>query len=71
MPQIMDTLLLTVPEAAKAVSISRSALYELLADGAIRSVKHGRKRLIDAASLREWAASLPESQLKPASKEAR
>jgi excisionase family DNA binding protein len=64
----MEPLLLTVLDAARAVSISRSALYELLADGAIRSVKHGRKRLVDAASLSAWAASLPESQLKPSAK---
>ncbi|TDD59524.1 DNA-binding protein [Actinomadura darangshiensis] len=35
----MPKLLLTVPEAAKALAISRSKLYELLASGAIRSVR--------------------------------
>ena len=33
----MPRLLLTVPEAAEALAISRSKLYELLASGAIAS----------------------------------
>jgi excisionase family DNA binding protein len=33
----MTRLLLTVPEAADALTISRSKLYELLASGAIAS----------------------------------
>lgn len=57
-------LLLTIPEACKRTGIGRSFLYERLADGSIRSVKAGRKRLIVVASLEAWAASLPESPLK-------
>ena len=33
----MPRLLMTVPEAAEALAISRSKLYELLASGAIAS----------------------------------
>ncbi|GAA4059537.1 helix-turn-helix domain-containing protein [Actinomadura miaoliensis] len=36
----MPRLLLTVPEAAKALAISRSKLYELIASGAIQSVRN-------------------------------
>ncbi|HUY48421.1 MAG TPA: helix-turn-helix domain-containing protein [Streptosporangiaceae bacterium] len=34
----MTRLLLTLPEAAEALAISRSKLYELLASGAIASL---------------------------------
>ena len=34
----MDRLLMTVPEAAEALAISRSKLYELLASGVIASI---------------------------------
>lgn len=69
---VMSSLLIGVPEAMAQVGIGRSFLYERLADGSIRSVKAGRRRLVDAASLREWAASLPEQGLKkPAKGDAR
>ena len=59
-----QSLLIGIPEACARIGVGRSFLYERLADGSIRSVKAGRRRLIDTASLRAWAASLPESQLK-------
>jgi excisionase family DNA binding protein len=62
-------LLFTIPEALAHTGIGRSFLYERLADGSIRSVKAGRRRLVDVASLTAWAASLPESQLKQSTKE--
>jgi excisionase family DNA binding protein len=58
----MDTLLLTIPQALAATGIGRSFLYERIAEGSIQSVKAGRRRLIDAASLKSWVASLPASQ---------
>ncbi len=62
-------LLITVSEAARRLSCSRSLLYEILGDGQIRSVKLGKKRLVQVASLEAFAASLPESQLKQTAKE--
>ena len=62
----MTELLISIPEAVSRAGIGRSFLYERLADGSIRSVKAGRRRLVDVASLNQWAASLPESQLKQA-----
>ena len=35
----MPRLLMSVPEAAEALAISRSKLYELLASGAIASIR--------------------------------
>jgi excisionase family DNA binding protein len=60
----MNALLISIPEALARTGIGRSFLYERLADGSIRSVKAGRRRLVDAASLQSWTASLPTSQLK-------
>lgn len=57
-------LLLSITEACERASIGRSFLYERLADGSIRSVKAGRRRLVDVASLERWATSLPTSPLK-------
>ena len=42
----MPRLLLTVPEAAEALAISRSKLYELLASGAIASIRIDGSRRI-------------------------
>jgi excisionase family DNA binding protein len=61
--------LCSITDALARTGIGRSFLYERLADGSIRSVKAGRRRLVDVASLKAWAASLPEMQLKqPTSK---
>lgn len=64
----MEKLLCTIPDALKISGIGRSFLYQRLADGSIRSVKAGSRRLVDVASLNQWAASLPESQLKQPAK---
>jgi excisionase family DNA binding protein len=61
-----SVLLITVSEAARRLSCSRSLLYEILGDGQIRSVKLGKKRLVEVASLEAFAASLPESPLQTA-----
>ncbi|GAA2136568.1 helix-turn-helix domain-containing protein [Actinomadura napierensis] len=54
----MPKLLLTVPEAARALSISRSKLYELLATGAIRSVRIDGSRRIPLDALNAYINTL-------------
>jgi excisionase family DNA binding protein len=54
----MTRLLLTVPEAAEALAISRSKLYELLASGAIISVRIDGSRRIPLTALEEYVARL-------------
>lgn len=58
--------LCSIPDALARTGVGRSFLYMRLADGSIRSVKAGRRRLVDVASLNQWAASLPEQALKSA-----
>ena len=52
--------LLTVVDAAEHLRISRSKLYELLADGEIPSVRIGRTRRIAMSALAEFVASHAE-----------
>jgi excisionase family DNA binding protein len=47
-----------VGEAADALRLSRSALYELIRSGRLRSVKSGRRRLVPVSALAEYVDSL-------------
>lgn len=51
-------VLCDVPEAAEALRLSRSALYELIRSGQLRTVKCGRRRLVPVDALAEYVASL-------------
>ena len=50
----MTPLLLTVPEAAEALAISRSKLYELLAANAVASIRIDGSRRIPLSALEEY-----------------
>jgi excisionase family DNA binding protein len=64
-------VLLGILEAAALARVSRSFLYERLADGSIESRKAGRRRLVVSSSLNHWMTNLPVVALKQApSKEA-
>lgn len=54
----MGKILLTVPEAAAALAISRSKLYELLAAGLIRSVRIDGSRRVPVEALEAYVAGL-------------
>jgi excisionase family DNA binding protein len=54
----MTRLLLTVPEAAEALAISRSKLYELLAAGLVRSVRIDGSRRVPVEALETYVATL-------------
>jgi excisionase family DNA binding protein len=54
----MDKLLLTPEEAAGALGICRSKLYDLLRAGAIESVHIGASRRVPAAALVEYVERL-------------
>ena len=51
-------LLMTVPEAAEALAISRSKLYELMASGAIASIRIDGSRRIPLTALEEYVSRL-------------
>jgi excisionase family DNA binding protein len=50
----MDVLLLTPEEASEALHIGRSKMYELLASGAVSSVRIGGCRRVPVESLRAY-----------------
>jgi excisionase family DNA binding protein len=51
-------LLMTVPEAAEALAISRSKLYELIASGVITSIRIDGSRRIPLAALEDYVSRL-------------
>ena len=50
--ETLAPLALTVRDACCALSVGKTTLYELINTGRIRTLRIGRKRLIEAASLR-------------------
>jgi excisionase family DNA binding protein len=58
----MNKLLLTVPEAAASLAISRSKLYELFAAGLIRSVRIDGSRRVPVEALETYVASLLDQE---------
>ncbi|WP_144715700.1 helix-turn-helix domain-containing protein [Curtobacterium pusillum] len=51
-------LLLTIPDAARQLALSRARLYELIADGTVPSVKIGGARRIRARDLAAYVDGL-------------
>ncbi|HET9758073.1 MAG TPA: helix-turn-helix domain-containing protein [Candidatus Limnocylindrales bacterium] len=46
--------LLSIPDAADALGIGRSMLYQEIAAGRLRTLKVGRRRLAPSASVRDY-----------------
>jgi excisionase family DNA binding protein len=53
-----DALLVTPEEAAELLSIGRTKLYELMADGTLPSVRIGKSRRVPRRALDELVLSL-------------
>lgn len=49
-----------VEEAAQALRLSRSVIYELIRSGRLRTVKQGTRRLVPVVALQEYLESLSE-----------
>ncbi len=56
--QGVERLLLRPEEAAAALGLSRSRVYELIAAGQVPSVTVGKSRRVPAAAHREWVDRL-------------
>ena len=65
-PSRAEPLLYTIPEAATALRISRTKLYELLDSGDVESVYIGRSRKIPAEALRIYIDNLRARSSRPA-----
>ena len=53
----MEAMLVSIPDAAKALGLGRSKLYELIAEKRLESVTIGRRRLVRADSVRALAGA--------------
>ncbi len=51
---VIDPLLLTVPQAARMLGISRNTLYRLFRRGELRHIHIGRAARVSVADLRRW-----------------
>lgn len=54
----VEKVLLTPEEAAEALSLGRTKVYELIREGALRSVRIGKCRRVPAAALDEFVDRL-------------
>lgn len=59
----MRKMLLTVPEAAAALAISRSKLYELFAAGVVRSVRVDGSRRVPIDAVEDYVAGLLDEEV--------
>ena len=50
-------LLLRPQEAARALALSRSTIYDMIASGELAAVRIGRALRIPAQALRDWVAA--------------
>ena len=55
-----EPILLTPTEAATALGIGRSKLYELMREGSIRSIRIGTCRRVPSAALDEFVVAASE-----------
>lgn len=56
---ILEPLAVSIPEAAKALALSRSSLYRLMADGQLRAIRAHGRTLIAMEELKRFLASCP------------
>lgn len=54
----MARLLHAIPEAGEQLGVGRSTVYELIAAGALKTVKIGRRTLIPHAELERYVRGL-------------
>jgi len=61
-PTTLDRLAYSPAEACKAISIGRTVLFEMLADGRVKAVRLGRRVLIPREELARLLGSLPDAR---------
>ena len=49
-----EKLAFTIEEAARALSVSRTTLYEMISANALRTVKIGRRRVVPVCVLHDY-----------------
>lgn len=59
----METLAISINDAARTLSLGRTSIYAMIADGRLEAFKLGRRTLIKAESVRKLVAG-PSNSLK-------
>jgi len=57
-PVTVVPVLYRVDEAAAALRLSRSLVYELIRSGRLRTVRQGRRRLVPVSALADYVESM-------------
>jgi excisionase family DNA binding protein len=55
--QVSYRLLLTIPEAAQVLGVSRSIFYQLVQAGEVVTIKVGRSRRVPVVALEQYVAA--------------
>ncbi|WP_139139176.1 helix-turn-helix domain-containing protein [Sphingobium phenoxybenzoativorans] len=50
---ILQPLVVTIAQTRELTSLGRNSIYKLINEGRLRTVKTGRRTLVDTASIRE------------------
>jgi excisionase family DNA binding protein len=56
-------LLLRIPEAAEALGIGRTKIYELIATGELPTIRVGRAVRISVSTLQKWVEAREQQEL--------
>ena len=64
-PSELTTFSYTVPNAAKALGISRGTIYRLLKSGKLKAFKIGRRTLLSAVDLEKFVSDQPRVDSPP------
>ncbi len=59
----MERVLVTIDDAAEALGIGRTMIYQLIKEGELIPAKIGRRSLVTAASIRAFAAKVSGADL--------
>lgn len=57
----VPAVLYRVDEAAEALRLSRSSIYELIRSGQLKTVKHGSRRLVPVEALDDFVRALAQA----------
>ncbi|MDH7639490.1 helix-turn-helix domain-containing protein [Sphingomonas oryzagri] len=60
----MEPVVTSINGAAKALSLGRTSIYALIAEGRLETVKLGRRTLVKTASIHALIESLPATAAK-------
>jgi excisionase family DNA binding protein len=58
---VNERLNVSLAEACQIIGIGRTRLYEIINDGALRTIRIGKRRLVPVAEIRDFVARAAKS----------